>query len=165
MVAITSGILLLILEYNSVYVKWKVKLFFAAINIREFLSSKSSNFMIPITCSIIKAHVRHCCKNRAAVLLNILIFCATVGRTVVDFKLCSRGSESRPRSCRAGWIFPFKACSHPQMTLCSTGWQQQVGECLVMPQGRITKRTVSSFAARDSNAVALGNPNLQGFPP
>lgn len=57
MIAIASGFLLLILDYNSVHVKWKEKLMFAAINITEFLSSKSSNFMIPITCSIIKGHV------------------------------------------------------------------------------------------------------------
>lgn len=120
-VAIASGFLLLILEYNSGHVKWKEKLIFAAINIREFLSSERSNFIIPITCSIIKGHIWHYCKNRAAVLLNVLILCATVARTVVDFKLCSRGPESQPRICRAGWFFPFKACSCPQMTLCSTG--------------------------------------------
>ena len=64
MVAIASGFLLLILDCNSVLVKWKEKLIFAAINIREFLSSKSSNFMIHITCSIVKGHVWHYCKNR-----------------------------------------------------------------------------------------------------
>lgn len=57
MVAIASGFLLLILNYNAVHVKWKEKLIFAAINIGEFLSSKSSNFMIPITCFIVKGHV------------------------------------------------------------------------------------------------------------
>lgn len=139
MVAIASVFVLQILDYKSVHVRWKEKLIFAAINIREVLKQRlrfhdASHMLHHLgTClTLLK-------KQRAAVLLNILIFCATVARTVVDFKLCSRGSESQPRSCRAGWIFPFKACSRPQMALHRAGWQQQVRECRVMPQDRITE--------------------------
>lgn len=142
MVAIASVFLLQILYYSSVRVKWKEKLIFAAINIRVcfFFFKQRLKFH---DASHMLHHLGTCLtllkKQRAAVLLNILIFSATVARTVVDFKLRSRGSESQPRSCRAGWIFPFKACSCPQMALHCTGWQQQVRECRVMPWRRITE--------------------------
>lgn len=96
MVAIASVFLLQILYYSSVRVKWKEKLIFAAINIRVFFFFKQR--LKFHDASHMLHHLGTCLtllkKQRAAVLLNILIFSATVARTVVDFKLHSRGSES-----------------------------------------------------------------------